>query len=320
MQSLVDRRAFLKAAGGIAALTAPGDAWAANQGMLVTMRSLNGFWAAGAPPWNVEWQEFVSVAARAGYGGVDSLPYASMAKDGPDKVRARLAELKLKVGFLGCPTNPGVADEAIFRASLQRLGEVCEFATAVGCTRLVTTVLSSSDIPKEEWRKIVLDRMHAMAPTLEKHKVRVAVENLAPLHFRKRLKYEFLYTVPDIVALCKDGGPSFGLCLDAWHWHHSGGTVKDIVAAGKSQIIAVHLDDAKEQRPEQVQDGLRLMPGEGVINLTGFLRGLQQIGYEGNVSPEPLGRFPAGTPVEEVAKKTLEASIAVMKKNGIAIT
>lgn len=319
MHLLVDRRAFLKTAAGSAALTIPAPAWAAGQGMFVTMRSLNGFWAAGEPPWNVEWQEFVSVAARAGYGGVDSLSYTSMAKDGPDKVRARLSELKLKVGFLGCPTNPGVADEAAFKASLQRLGEVCEFATAIGCHTLMTVALSSSDIPKEQWRKIVLDRMHAMAPTLEKHRVRVAVENLGPLHFRKRLKYEFLYTVPDIVALCKDGGPSFGLCLDAWHWHHSGGTVRDIIDAGKSQIVAVHLDDARKQGPEQVQDGQRLMPGEGVINLAGFLRALQQIGYEGNVSPEPLGRFPPGTSVDEVAKKTLEASIAVMKKAAITI-
>ena len=114
MSSRMNRRSFLKAA-GVAALATP--AAAASNGMYVTMRSLNGFWVAGAPAWNVEWQEFAAIAANAGYGGVDGLPLASMVKDGPDKVRARLVELKLKVGFLGCPANPGVPEEAAFKTA-----------------------------------------------------------------------------------------------------------------------------------------------------------------------------------------------------------
>ena len=91
---------------------------AAGGGMFVTMRTLNGFWAAGAPPWTPEWREFLDVAARAGYGGVDLLPYASMAKDGPEKVRARLDELKLKVGFLSSPVALGAQEESAFLNSL----------------------------------------------------------------------------------------------------------------------------------------------------------------------------------------------------------
>ena len=318
MHTPLNRRDFLKVAGGTAAFAAAGSpGLAAADDMFVTMRSLNGFWAAGAPPWTVEWQEFAHVAARAGYGGVDGLPFASMMNDGPEKVRALLSELKLRVGFLGCPANPAATDEAVFQARLKRLDDVCQFASAIGCPRLVTAILSSSDVPKDEWRKRVLGRMNAMAPILERHKVRVAIENLAPLHYRKRLKYEFLSTVPEIVALCKDGGPSWGLCLDSWHWHHSGGTVKDIIDAGKSQVIVVHLADSRKLSPEDVKDLERLMPGEGVIDLNGFLNALKGIGYEGHVSPEPMGRFPDGTPADEVAKKTLEAAIAVMKKAGI---
>lgn len=318
MYTSLNRRGFLKTTAGAAVIAATGSPALAARGVMpVTMRTLNGFWAAGEPPWNVEWQEFLRVAARAGYAGVDLLPYASMVKDGPEKVRAMLTELKLKVGFLSSPTNPGVADEAAFQTALGRLDEFCQFAAAIGCSRVMTTILSSSDTPKEEWRKVVLGRMRAMSPILERHKIRIAVENLAPLHFRKRLKYEFLYTVPQIVALCKEAGPSWALCLDAWHWHHSGGTVKDILDAGKSQVVVVHIEDAKQQPPEEVLDSQRLMPGEGVINLDGFLKALKQIGFEGYVSPEPLSRFPVGTSADEVAKKMLEATIAVMKKAGI---
>ena len=98
MPSLVDRRRFLKTAAGAAALTLPNLTCAAGSGMFVTMRNLNGFWVAGTPPWNVKWREFVSVASRAGYAGVDTLPYASMATDGPDKVRAGLPSQPRRTG------------------------------------------------------------------------------------------------------------------------------------------------------------------------------------------------------------------------------
>ena len=164
---------------------------------------------------------------------------------------------------------------------------------------------------------MALDRARAAGEILVRHKLRVGIENLAPLHFRTQFKYPFIYTVPDVVAFCKEAGPSWGLCLDAWHWHHSGGTVKDILDAGKSQVIVVHIEDAKQQPPEEVRDNLRLLPGEGVINLDGFLKALKKIGYEGQIEPEPLSRFPVGTSPAEVAKKELEATLAVMKKAGI---
>lgn len=314
---MLKRRDFIKAS-GIAALTIAGrPALAAGGGMFITMRTLNGFWAAGTPPWNVGWEDMIRLAARAGYDGVDLPSSPAMLGDGPDKVRALLSEHNLKVGFMTCPAGMSARDEGAFKTGLQRLDEVCQFAAAIGCPRLVTALMSSSDIPAEEWRKVTLDRAHVMAPILERHQVRVGVENLAPLHFRKQFKYQFLWTVPQIVAFAKDAGPSFGLCLDAWHWHHSGGTVQDIVAAGNSQVVMVHIDDARKQSPEAVRDNQRLLPGEGVINLSGFLKALKQIDYEGPISPEPLSCFPAGTSDDEVAKTDLEATIKVMKKAGL---
>ena len=60
------------------------------------------------------------------------------------------------------------------------------------------------------------------------------------------------------------------------------------------------------------------MPGEGVIDLTGFLQALKKIGYSGGVSPEPLGRVPAEMTPEEGARLALETTKAAMTKAGIA--
>ena len=73
----------------------------------------------------------------------------------------------------------------------------------------------------------------------------------------------------EMLEFAKECGSNVGLTLDAWHWHHAGGTPEDIVAAGKDRIVVVHFDDSARLPPEEVRDNERLLPGEGVINLTG---------------------------------------------------
>jgi sugar phosphate isomerase/epimerase len=92
--------------------------------------------------------------------------------------------------------------------------------------------------------------------------------------------------------------------------------VADILAAGKSRIVTIHLSDCAKMAPEDVRDNQRLMPGEGVIDMAGFFRALKQIGYEDGVSPEPIGRVPQSMSAEDGAKLGLETTLAVMRKAG----
>ena len=104
----------------------------------------------------------------------------------------------------------------------------------------------------------------------------------------------FIWTLPETVALAKDCGPNMGAVLDVWHWHHSGGTDRRHPRRRQHRIVHVHISDAKPAPPEDVRDNQRFMPGEGSIDLVGFLQALKKIGYADGVSPEPLGRVPNG--------------------------
>jgi sugar phosphate isomerase/epimerase len=108
-----------------------------------------------------------------------------------------------------------------------------------------------------------------------------------------------------------------GVVLDIWHWYHSGGTVADILATEKERIVHVHLSDARAMPPADVRDNMRLMPGEGQIDVSGFLQALNRIGYAGGVAPEPLGRIPAEMAPEEASKLGLDTTLAAMKKAGL---
>jgi sugar phosphate isomerase/epimerase len=304
------RRAFLERAACAGALLAIARPAAAADGMYV---SLNGSLTRQMP-----WPEFARLAAKVGYGGVD-VNFNAAKADGVEATLALFKETKLKPAIANLPFPFLTPDEAVFQDGLKQLGDNATFAAAIGLTRFMAVLSPASPVPKDERYKLVKDRVTAIAAILERSKIRLGLEFLGPVYFRSNAKspHTFMYTLPDTAALAADCGPNVGVVLDAWHWHHSGGTTAEIVAAGTSRIVHVHVSDAKPAPPEEVRDNQRHMPGEGVIDLIGFFQALKKVGYVDAVSPEPLGRVPAEMPAEEGARLGLETTLSVMKRAGI---
>ena len=261
------------------------------------------------------WPDFVRLAARLGYGGVDvNLNGARM--QGVNATRALFDELKITPAAAGLPVR-FTGGETEYQEDVNRLNDAAAFMSAIGCPRMMTVLPPSSATPKAEFRRLIKDRLTAISEILRRSQIRLGLEFLGPLHFRTRQPYEFIWRMDETLAFAKECGPNIGLTLDAWHWHHAGATAADILAAGKSHIVHVHVSDAKRQPAEEVRDNQRLMPGEGVIDLVTFFQSLQRIGYEDGVSPEPLGRLPQDTTAEDGARLGLETTLAVMKKAGV---
>jgi sugar phosphate isomerase/epimerase len=329
---MVTRRAFLERASMAAAALALSTRGArAQSGMFVSL-----------PPWavarNVQWPEQARLAARVGYAGID-WAFGPARSAGVDATRALLAELKIRPTIVNLPMqSPLDGDEAAFAAQLPKLADDAAFCAAIGCRNFQLVLRATTGGPtKEERWKMVRGRLTAIADVLAKHEVRLGLEFLGPLVFRTRTAgvgrrggaapdpnappppppVPFVWTLPETVKLSEESAPNVGVTLDAWHWYHSGGTVADIAATSASRILHVHVSDALEMPPEDVQDNMRLLPGEGIINLIGFFQALQKIGYQGGVAPETIGpRIPDDMPPEESARLALAATIGVMKKAG----
>jgi sugar phosphate isomerase/epimerase len=262
----------------------------------------------------VPWPEFARLAAQTGFPGTDVMLHPAM-QAGAGATNALLAALKLRPAIIDFPVEFR-KDEATFQASLAQLDAAAQFAAAIGCPRMMTYIMPSSDLPEEEQRKIYKQRFTESAQILARHHVRLGLEFLGPLELRRMHKYEFIWRMNDMLAFAKECGPNVGLLLDSWHWHHAGATPEDIVAAGRDRIVHVHFNDSPNLPPEQIHDNQRLLPGEGVINLTGFLQALQKIGYNDAVSVEVFGRTKDMTP-EAAAKAGLDSSLAVFRKAGV---
>jgi sugar phosphate isomerase/epimerase len=301
------------------------------------------------PPWavarNVGWPEQARLAARVGYAGID-WAFGPARTAGVEVTRALLADLKIRPTIVNLPMqNALTGEEAAFAAQLPKLAEDAAFSQAIGCRnfQLVLRAVTGGPSKDDHW-KLVRGRLAAISEVLAKHDMRLGLEFLGPLVFRTARgggggggrrggappdpnappppppapPVPFVWTLTETVKLSAEAGRNVGATLDAWHWFHSGGTVAEILATDKSRIIHVHVSDARRMPPEEVQDNMRLLPGEGIIDLVGFFQALKRIGYDGGVAPETIGpRIPDTMPPEESARLALEMTAAVMKKAGV---
>jgi sugar phosphate isomerase/epimerase len=301
------RRTFLKTA-TVAALGLPRVPLAAADGMFISLNS--------SMTRQMDWPDFARLAAKLGYGGVD-VNLNSARLMGIEETKAFLGSLKMQPGIISLPVRYSNIDEAVYQADLKQLDESAKFAAAIGCPRMMTVLPPSSQTPKPQLRAIMKDRLQAIDAVLARSNVRLGLEFLGPLHFRTRNPHEFIWRMDEALEFSKECGPNIGLTLDAWHWHHAGASAADILAAGKSRIVHIHVSDARAQPAEEVRDNQRLMPGEGVIDLATFFRSLQKIGYTDAISPEPIGRVPAEMSPEDGARLGLETTRAAMKRAGV---
>lgn len=274
--------------------------------------ALNGTLLAGH---KIGWPDMARLAAQTGYPGVD-VSLGPALQEGVEATRALFEHLRIRPAAIGFPVDFRKDDET-FKTGLAKLPAAAQFAAAIGCPRMATWILSSTDTPKSELRAAFLKRFRLAGNVLAASGVRLGLEFLGPLHLRKQGPHEFIWRMPEMVEFAAECGPNVGLLLDAWHWHHAGATTADIVKAGKERIVHVHVNDAKKQTPEEVRDNDRIMPGEGVIDLDGFFRTLHKIGYTDAVSVEVFGRGLKEMAADEAARLGFETTRKAMEKAGV---
>ena len=340
MTEPLDRREFLaRAVLTAGALALPRAAGATQAGAPAIPNPAGMF--VSLPPWavarNVGWPEQAHLAARVGYKGLD-WAFGPAKAAGPVATRALFAGLGLVPTIVNLPVQNALGiDDAAFAAALPKLAEDAAFCQAIGCSRfqLVLGATTPNQQGKADRWLVVRQRLNAIGETIAKHEMRLGLEFLGPLMFRRARRpanappadpaappppppVPFVWTLPETLALCEASAPNVGVTLDAWHWYHSGGTVADIRAAKAARIVHVHVSDAKPMPPEEVRDDMRWLPGEGVIDLVGFFQALKAIGYQGGVAPETIGsRIPADMAPEESARQALAATTAVMQRSGV---
>jgi len=249
--------------------------------------------------------QLIELAGKHGFQTVDVDALSLVGRLGAEKARELLSKNGVAIGSIGLSVDWRTTEGA-FLEGMTKLGEQAAAARLLGCTRCCTYILPSTDYPAAHFMALATRRLRACAQLLGLYGIRLGLEFVGPHHLRTRWANPFIWTMEETLDwIGAIGESNVGLLLDSYHWYTNGLTVADIESLKAEQIVHVHINDAPNVPVEEAQDGGRLYPGEGVIDLTGFLQGLLTIGYNGPVSQEILAQEPRQGTSEELVQHSM---------------
>lgn len=257
--------------------------------------------------------EFAALAGKAGFKGIDinAGEVARLIKETSlDHVLGIFTANNVVPGAFGIPVNFRVADEQEWRNGLHAAPEIISAAVAVGCRRSCTWIMPRSEQSFEETWRFHVERMKPAVAQLKEQGVAFGIEFVAPKTMRTG-PYDFVWNMQQALDLAKAVGGD-GLLLDSFHWFCAGHTVEEIERLRPDQIANVHINDAPNAPRDEQLDQIRLLPGEGIIDLKGFMGALAKIGYDGPVSVEVFSEELKKLPPEEAAARAYKAVASVM--------
>jgi sugar phosphate isomerase/epimerase len=252
--------------------------------------------------------ESIEIAAQAGFEGVDLL-IRDVLESGVDlgELKARMSVHGLRGGAFPLPVD-WREDAERFARGLDQLPRFAEAAARLGLYRSATRVMAETpDPPRSDEDPSTLlarvfdlhvERLSAIAQVLRQNGQRLGLEVIGVESFRPGVGLAFLHKLHDLDPLLRaldSASPGVtGVLVDGFHLYAAGESAETALLWGAERIVWVHVADlAPGSSPDrkQMRDEERGLPGEhGAIDSRGLLKMLNDAGYSGPVTVEPLAR------------------------------
>lgn len=262
-------------------------------------------------------EESIDLAAASGFESVwfDIASAKAIADDkGLDHLKDLFASKGIKPGGWGATVR--WQDDAHRAADLEALKPLAALGVELGNPFTTSGIMpANNDRPYDEQYAFVLERLRPYAETLKSEGVSLGIEFIAPKTLRDKFKYQFIYSMPQMLELAdKLGTGNVGVLFDVWHHYTAHGTLAEMDLLTKDNVFVVHVNDAPVGLEiDELQDLSRTLPMEtGVIPAIPMMQKLAAIGYDGPVIAEPFSariNELAATDPQSAASET-SASIA----------
>ncbi|MNS12493.1 Inosose isomerase [compost metagenome] len=259
--------------------------------------------------------EFLDAARDAGFPAIeyDIRPFAKAAEEQSlEEAKELLSSRGLILGCIGLPVEFRQSEDE-FKQDLAELPRLAKFARELGVERCCTWLMPTTDESIVEYTCRTVARLRQCAQILGAEGIHFGLEWVGPKTLRTQ-KYDFIHDLTGALDLIDAiGEPNVGLLFDSFHWFTSGGTAQDILNLRPQQIVLVHINDAPNQPVDEQLDQVRLLPGEGIIDLTTMFESLSKIGYNSYVSVETFGKELPALGAKEAAVRTKAAADKILR-------
>jgi sugar phosphate isomerase/epimerase len=258
----------------------------------------------------LEFPQFVAFAASVGFDGAD-LDIAWAQTHGAPAAADVYASNRQVPGGWSPPVDwrGDAAKQSDGLAALQKAAAIAATLKADSCA---TWLMPSSPLPFIENWNFHVARLQPVAQILADHGLRLGLEFVAPYHLRRKFPHEFIFTPGLMLELADAIGPNVGLLVDVFHCHCAGTTWEHLATIPAARIVLVHINDAPATPVAMVEDGKRALPGDGIIDLRGFVKAMDTAGYTGPASMEVFSEDLGKLPREEAGRRA-GASLGKMR-------
>ena len=257
-------------------------------------------------------REAVDLASRHGFEAVEANAgfLAALADEQLQELREAMKTKSIVFGSAGLPVEFR-QDEAKFSEGLKGLPRITAALQHAGVTRVSTWIMPGHDtLTYGRNFKQHAGRLREVAGVLKEHGLRFGLEYVGPKTLWSSKRYPFIHTMKEFKELLTETDKNnIGFLLDSWHWYCAGETAADILSLRKEQIVCVHLNDAPAGMPvDQQIDSKRALPAStGVIDISGFLGAVLQLGYDGPVVIEPCDAELNKLPTDQKLQKVIDS-------------
>lgn len=232
--------------------------------------------------------EFVRIAGKAGFAGVEVRlgPLAELAKDqGIEGVRALFAEAGVAPAHCGLSASP-IRPDADYQIAIKQAPDECELARALGITTAMLVMPYRSDQGESDPLRLV-QKVRDAAVIAEHHGLGITLEFLG-LHPPAGLRSDGPTTLGATLDFVERvDRPNVGVLIDSYHWYLGGSRAEDLARVKPGMPLFVHINDAPAGPVELLTDPMRVLPGDGVLDLAGWLSEIRRTtGYDGYASLE----------------------------------
>ena len=223
-------------------------------------------------------EDKLRAAAAAGFAGVEMLEYdLVMSPWSPRRLAEEAAGLGLSVEVYQ-PFHVETVPPDLFGASLRHAERKFDLLSELGASVLVCC--SSRTARGLDDDDLAAEQLHAMADRAEQRGLRLAYEAVPWGRVRT---HEDAWRIVQRVD-----HPALGLCLDSFHVLSLGNDPAVIAQVAGDKVFHVQLADAPRLNMDVREWSLhyRMFPGQGSLDVAGFLSQILAMGYAGPMALE----------------------------------
>jgi 2-keto-myo-inositol isomerase len=256
--------------------------------------------------------EELDVVSAAGYGGIELfIPKLAPFLEGraPEDLARRLDEAGLLPTMLNGIENFNLRSADESTAITEECRRLAELSQGIHCPGIV--VVPSPNSEGLDWQTVKSETasvLRELAGVAEPFGVQLGLEFLAPVDSSVRT----LAQAWEIVEAA--GRENLGLVLDTYHFCVGGSAWESLDMFPVDRLFLMHVNDVEDLPFEQLTDGHRLLPGEGILPLGRMLSKVRERGYDGAYSLEVMRPAYRRREPREYARAGLEATRAVLQR------